>query len=304
MTKRVIAVFGATGDQGGPIARALLQSGFEVRAVTRNPSSEKGQALKAAGAEVVKGDLNDVESLRTVLRGAYGVFYITNVMELFMKDPTAAFHREVEQGKAVADACKAASTQHIIFSGMDPVKEKTGKPVPNMDSRAAVEKYLDEIGVPNTSVRYPWYYENFIGFFAPTRQDDGTYALTLPMDGPLDAMSVADGAHVVVAAFQNPQDYIGKKVGLSADKKPISDYMATISSVTGKTVRYNQVSFDEYRQQVNNPMVDALAGTFEYYSYGGPSYNVEFTRRVYPGIPTFQQWAEKNKEALIKLFSS
>ena len=301
MTKRLIAVFGATGNQGGPVARALLQNGFQVRAVTRNPGSEKGQALKAAGAEVVKGDIDDAESLRSAVQGVYGVFYMTNVGELLMKDHTTSFQREIEQGKAVADACKAAATQHVVFSGLDPVKEKTGKSCPHYDSKATVEKYLDEIGVPNTSVRYPFYFENFLTFYPPTKQDDGTYSIILPMDGPMDAMSVADGGHIVAAAFQNPQDYVGKKVGLSADKKPVSDYAATISSVTGKTVRYNQISFDEYRNQPNNPIADDLAAMFEYFSYGGPSYNVEFTRRVYPGILTFQQWAEKNKEAFIKL---
>ena len=301
MTKRLIAVFGATGNQGGPVARALLQNGFHVRAVTRNPSSEKGQALKAAGAEVVKGDLDDAESLKTAVQGAYGVFYMTTVL---MKDHATAFQREIKQGKAVADACKAASTQHVIFSGLDAVKEKTGKSCPHYDSKAVVEKYLDEIGVPNTSVRYPFYFENFLSFYPPTKQDDGTYAVTLPMDGPMDAMSVADGAHIVTAAFRNPQDYVGKKVGLSADKKPVSDYTASISSVTGKTVRYNQISFDEYRKQGSHPVVDDLAAMFEYFSYGGPSYDVEFTRGVYPGVLTFQQWAEKNKEAFIKLYSS
>jgi uncharacterized protein YbjT (DUF2867 family) len=300
---KLITVFGATGAQGGPVARALLKNGFKVRAVTRNPDGEKGQALKDAGAEVVKGNIDDSQSVRTAIQGADGVFYVTNFWELFFKDHTTAYESEIKQGKTVADVCKALGTKHIVYSGEEPVKEKIGKDVPHYDSKAEVEKYLDEIGLPNTSVRYPFYFENFISFFPPSKQKDGTLAVTLPMDGPMDAISVADGAHILLAVFQNPQEYLGKKVGISGDKKPVADYVASISNVVGKTVRYNQISFDEFRNQPNNPAADEMANSFEFFSYGSPSYNEQFTRKVYPGVLSFQQWAEKNKDVLIKTYS-
>ena len=295
---KLITVFGATGAQGGPIAKLLLQNGFKVRTVTRNPDSEKAKALKEAGAEVVAGNLDDIASVKAAVSGVYGVFYVTNFWELFGRDPATAYDREIAQGKAVADECKAAGVQHVVYSGLDPVKEKTGKPCPHYDSKAAVEKYLDEIGVPNTSVRYPFYFENFINFFPPSKQDDGSYTFTFSMDGPMDTMAVADGAHIVLAVFQHPQEYLGKKIGISGAKMTIAEYAAIISSVSGKTVRYVQVSSEQFRNQPNNPAAEDIASMFEYFSYGNPSYNQEFTRKIHPGALTFQQWAEQNKERL------
>ena len=293
---KLITVFGATGAQGGPIARLLLLKGFRVRAVTRNPDSEKAKALKEAGAEVVAGNMDEADSVKAAVSGVYGVFCVTNFLELFGKDPSTAFDREVKQGKAVADACKAAGVQHVVYSSLESVQEKFGKPCLEFESKATVEKYLDEIGVPNTSVRYSSYFENFLNYFPPVKQDDGTYTITLPMDGPMDAMSVADGAHIVLAVFQNPQEYLGKKIGMSGDKKTIAEYAAIISSVTGKMVKYVQVSFAEYRKQPNNPLAEELSIMFEFFSCCKLCYSEEVTRSIYPGMLNFQQWAQQNKE--------
>ena len=294
---KLITVFGATGAQGGPIARLLLQKGFKVRAVTRNPDSEKAKALREAGAEVVAGNMDEADSVKAAVTGVYGVFCVTNYFELFGKDPSTACDREIKQGKTVADACKVAGVQHVVYSGLEPVEEKFGKRIPEFESKATVEKYLDEIGVPNTCVRFPSYYENFFTFFLPAKQDDGTYTITLPMDGPIDSMSVADGAHIVLAVFQNPQEYLGKRIGMSGDKKTIAEYVAIISSVTGKTVKYVQLSFEEYRNQPD-PIAKELSTLFEFFSYGTPCFSEELTRKIYPGVLSFQQWAEQNKEKL------
>ena len=145
---KLISVFGATGAQGGPIARTLLQNGFRVRVVTRNPDSKKAKALITAGAEeAVYGNYDDVESVKVAITGAYGVFYITNYWELFAINATTAYEREIAQGKVVADVCKAAGIQHVVYSGSDAVKEKTGIPCPDLDAKAVVEKYIDEIGL-------------------------------------------------------------------------------------------------------------------------------------------------------------
>ena len=172
---RLITVFGATGAQGGPIVHSLLEGGFKVRGVTRNPDSDKAKALIAAGAEVVKGDLGNIPSVEAAVKGAYGVFYVTNFWELFGRDEKTAYEKEIEQGKAVADVCKREGVKHVVFSALEAVKEKIGILCPHYDSKAVVDKYLDEIGVPKTSVRYSVYFENFTTYFAPQKQDDGSY---------------------------------------------------------------------------------------------------------------------------------
>ena len=284
---KLITVFGATGGQGGPIARALLQNGFKVRAVTRNTESEKAKALRDAGSEVVAGSVSDRRSVKAAISGAYGVYVVTTISP-----------DEERVGKAVADECKEAGIKHVVFSGLDSVKDKIGKSCARFDSKAAVEKYLDEIGVPNTSVRFPFYFENFLTFFHLDVEPDGAYSFTLPMDGPMDAMSVSDGAPIVVNVFQNPQQYLGKKIALSAERKSIPEYLEIVSKVTGKVVRYNQVSFEQFANQPNNPFAAELSAMFEYYSKVDTPYDQAFTRRVNPGALTFQQWAEQNKDQL------
>lgn len=289
---KLITVFGATGGQGGPIARALLRNDFKVRAVTRSLDSNKAKELRDAGAEVVSGSVNDRESVKAAIAGAYGVYIVTLVSP-----------DEAQVGKAVADECKEAGVKHTVFSGLESVKERLGKSCMHFDSKRAVEKHLDEIGAPNTSVRFPFYFENFQSSTSYNIEADGTYSLTLPMDGPMDAMSVSDGAPIVVDIFKNPQEYLGKKVALSAGRKTVGEYAAIISQVTGKTLKYNQVSFEQFADQPNNPFASEMSAMFEYYSKVNTPYDEEFTRRIYPNTLTFQQWAEQNKEKLIATFS-
>ena len=295
---RLITVFGATGAQGGPIAYTLLEGGFKVRGVTRNPDSDKAKALIAAGAEVVKGDLGNIPSVEAAVKGAYGVFYVTNFWELFGRDEKTAYDKEIEQGKAVADVCKRQGVKHVVYSALDAVKEQIGTLCPHFDSKAVVDKYLDEIGVPKTSVRYPFYFENFISMLAPQKQDDGSYTLTLSMDGPMHAISVPDGGPIVAAVFSKPEEYIGKVVSISGDKLTIHEYTAIIGKVTGKTVRYQQVPVEAFAK-FPFPGADDIAIMFDYFARGNPTYNVENTRKINPKTLRFEEWAEKNKEKLL-----
>ena len=292
---KLITVFGATGQQGNPIARALLESAFKVRAVTRNPNSEKAIALKAAGAEVVKGDLNDVPSVEAAIQGAYGVFYVTNYWGLLQEDQATASEKEVAQGKAVADVCKKAGVKHVVFSGLELVREIIGVPCPHFDNKGAVERYLDEIGVPNTSVRYAGYYENFATELFLQKQDDGSYTHTSPMDGPMDAVSVADGGEVVASIFKSPDEFIGKKIGLSGDKKTFDEYLAILSKITGKTYKFNKVTTEEYAK-FPFPAAGDIAAMFEFYSRGNPDRDIALTKRLNPKAQTFEEWVTKNKD--------
>lgn len=295
---RLVTVFGATGAQGNPIARALVTKGFQVRAVTRNPDSDKAKALKSAGFEVVKGDLNDAVSVDAAVRGAYGVFYVTNYWELFGKNKDTAYDAEIAQGKLVADACKKAGVKHVVYSGLEVVKEIIGTPCLHFDAKGMVERYLDEIGVPNTSVRYSFYFENFLGILRPQKEEDGTNVLTLPMNGPMDGVSVEDAGPAVAAVFSKPEEFIGKKIGLSGDKLTMSEYMEIISKVTGNTWRYNQLTPEEFVKIVKFPSSEDMASMFDFYSRGNPDRDVALTHRLNPNTHTFAQWAPKHKEQL------
>ena len=298
---KLITVFGATGNQGGSVARALLDKGYKIRAVTRNPDNANAKALQARGAEVVQvKNMEDIASLEAAIKGAYGVFLVTNYWGLLGENPETAYDREIAQGKAAGDVCKKLGIKHLVFSGLEYVKDIIGKPCPHFDAKGIVEKYLDEIGVPNTSTRYSYYYENFIAF-PPQKNDDGTYTMTWPMKGAMDGVSVEDGGPAVAAIFDNPQEYIGKKIGFSGNKITLSEYTAIISKVTGKTLKYNEVPYDVFAK-FPFPGADDLAVMFEFYDVGNPDRDIEKTRKLNPASLSFQQWAEKNKDKLLSVF--
>ena len=297
---KIFTVFGATGQQGGAVARALLRGkGHTVRAVTRNPDNTKAKELQVRGAEIVQvKNMDDVASLETAVKGAYGVFLVTNYWGMLGENSETAYDREIAQGKAVGDLCKKFGVKHLVYSGLEVVKDIIGKPCLHFDAKGIVERYLDKTGVPNTSTRYAYYYENFITFSQPQKNDDGTYSLTGPMKGAMDAVSVEDAGTAVAAIFDNPSEYIGKKIGFSGDKLTFTEYAAIISKVTGKTVTYNQVPYEVFAK-FPFPSAEDMVNMFEFYDIGNPDRSVEKTRKLNPATLTFQQWAEKNKDKFL-----
>jgi len=145
--ERLILVCGATGKQGGAVARSLLDRGFRVRALTRDPQKPEAQALAEQGAEVVQGDMEDRSAVDQVLvEGVYGVFSVQNFWE-------TGYDREVQQGKMVADAARAAGVAHFVYSSVGSAHRKTG--IPHFESKWEVEEHVREIGLPFTIFRPP-----------------------------------------------------------------------------------------------------------------------------------------------------
>ena len=237
MSARIVTVFGATGAQGGGVARALLERGgsWKVRGVTRNPESEKAKALTALGAEMVKASLDDKESIKRAVAGSYAAFVVTNYWEIM----DAA--RETKQGKDAADACKEVGVKHYIYSGLENVKRIAGIDVPHFDAKGEVEDYLPSVGLPYTIIRFPAYYD-----FWPKsgqKQDDGTYALTMCMGkDPLHGLAVSDAGPAVASILENREEYIGKTIGLSGDCRPVSEYTDVLTKNTNKTYKYVEVN--------------------------------------------------------------
>ncbi|KAM4698087.1 nmrA-like family domain-containing protein 1 [Rhinophrynus dorsalis] len=296
--KKIIVVFGATGAQGGSVARALLEdSTFAVRAVTRDPTKAAALKLKQAGAEVVSADLDNEKTLESALCGAYGAFVLTNFWEHFSKD------KEVTQGKRIADLSKRLSLKHVVYSGVENVKKLTGGKleVLHCDGKGEVEEYFRDIGVPMTSVRLPSYYENLLTYFRPQKAKDGeTYTLALPMgDILLDGMSVDDLGPIVVSILKCPSEYIGKDIGLSTEKLSVEQYASIMSKVTGKTIKDAKILPEEY-ENLGFPGAQELANMFRFYMMK-PNRDVALTLKLNPKAKKFQQWIEANKEAFKEL---
>uniref|UniRef100_A0A8C5R5E5 NmrA-like family domain-containing protein 1 n=1 Tax=Leptobrachium leishanense TaxID=445787 RepID=A0A8C5R5E5_9ANUR len=280
-----------TGAQGGSVARALLEDGnFLVRAVTRDTSKPAARKLEEAGAEVVAADLDDKESVEAALLEAYGAFVVT-VWDNSNKD------KEITQGKLFADLSKQLDLKHVVFSGLENVKKLTeGKlEVPHFDSKGELEEYFRSIGVPMTSVRLPYYYENLLTTRPQKSTDRNTYDLCLPMgDVPLDGISVADLGPVVVSILKCPPLFIGKVIGLSAEKLTVEQYAAIMSKVTGKNIQDAKISPEAY-EKLGSPGSTPMANMFRFY-ITKPDRNVSITRELNPKVKTFHQWCEENKD--------
>src|ERR671911_420828 len=251
--KKIIAVVGATGAQGGGLVRAILadRSGsFTARAITRNPNSEKAEALRAAGAEVVAGDADNPSTLGSAFAGAHGAFLLTNFWEHFSPE------RELTQARNMAQAVKAAGVQHVIWSTLEDTRKWVpldddrmptlmGKyKVPHLDAKGEASGLFTRAGVPTTFLLTSFYWENLIYFGSgPKRGPDGKLALVLPMgDKKLPGIAAEDIGKCAHGIFKRGREFIGKTVEIAGEHLSGAEMAAALTRALGEEVRYNAVS--------------------------------------------------------------
>jgi uncharacterized protein YbjT (DUF2867 family) len=314
MAERTIVVFGATGSQGGAVADSLLKGGkFKVRAVTRNPASDKAKALADRGAELVQADFNDKASLSKAFDGAYGGFLVTD----FYGAAQANADKEKQQGIDAVDAAKQAGVKHLVFSSLEDVrtypgvtdklpqiKSAPGRYVGHWEAKAEVEEHLKASGVPHTILHTSIFYENFLlGFMPFFKQDDGSYVfyLNVGTEKGHPANAVADIGNAAAAILNDPDKYIGKTEHVVGEHFNMDRVAASISKVTGKTLKYVDVP-DEKAAAGGYPGADDLANMWAFYKYF-PFFND--ARPVDKAIvkgQTFEEWAADHKDELLAQF--
>ena len=290
---KTILVTGATGAQGGGVVRHLLKAGkFRVRCLTRKPESEKVRALVQAGAEVVRGDLGNPESLQAAMKDCYGVFGVTNFWEHFEKE---AFH-----GKNLFDAVKDAAIEHFVFSTLPYTQEPShGKlEVPHFDMKARLEEYGRSLKLPATYAQVAFYYENFLSFFPPKLQEDGSFMFGFPQgDTPLAAVGVADVGGVVTTIFDRPDEFRDQTVGIVGDDQPCGKYAEIMSRVLGKKIIYRYIPREVFAK-MGFPGAEDLANMFEYSRLFIPNRqaDLEQSLALYPEMQRFESWVEAHRE--------
>ena len=293
--KKKILVFGATGGQGGSVARELLRRGeFDVRAITRNASSPAAQALRELGAEIVEGNLDDRASIDAALQGVYGVFGVTNFWEHYAK--------EGEQGRTLVEAVAAANVEHFVLSSLQPIEKATNGALksPHFDLKAEHEELTRTLGIPATFVHVAFYYENFLAFFPPRPTGDGSYQFGFPQgDTPLAAVSVEDVGLIVAPIFEQPEKYIGKVLKVVGDEMPATGYAEAMGRATGLDVRYAYIPLETFAA-FGFPGAEDLADMFEFYRVHMPRRDKEIAecRALAPGMQTFEKWLAKNSAKL------
>jgi len=310
--KKIIAVLGATGAQGGGLARAILadRSGpFAVRALTRDPASEKAQALAKLGAEVVKCDADSLASVRTAFAGAFGAFCVTFYWEHFLPE------KEMAQAQALATAAKMADLKHVIWSTLEdtrlkvPLKDNRMPTlmerykVPHFDAKGESDKLFRQAGMPTTYLRTSFFWENFIYFgMGPRRLADGTLALTLPMGGKkLPGIGAEDIGKCAYGIFRKGLDYIGQTVGIAGEHLTGTQMAAALSRALGQEIRYDPETPDQYREH-DFPAAKDIGNMFQYTSDFEADYcgarSVETSRSLNPDLLNFERWLAKNKDRI------
>jgi len=306
--KKIIAVVGSTGSQGGGLVQSILSDsngGFAARAITRDPNKDKAKALAAKGAEVVKADLDDVESLKKAFAGAYGVYGVTNFWEHFSAE------KEKAQAKNIADAAKAAGVKHVIWSTLEDTR-KLMKPddkrmpmlqekyrVPHFDAKAEANAYFG--GLPVTYLVTSFYWDNLYMFgLAPKKGDDGVYSWTFPMgNAKLAGIAAEDIGKTAYGIFKAGDQYIGKTVGIAGENLTLPEMGDKLSKGLGiGPVKYNAVEPDVYRG-FGFQGADEMGNMFQVYrdfeKEVVAARSVEKTRSLNPQLQSFDQWLAKNR---------
>jgi uncharacterized protein YbjT (DUF2867 family) len=282
-----ILVVGATGAQGGSVARHLLRiGGYRVRCLTRRLNSPAAQEFARLGAELVEGDLSNPASLRAALRGCDGAFGVTNYWE--------HFEREYDQGRNFVDALRASGIQHAVISTLPHVKQLSGGrlEVPHFDTKGHIEEYARGTNLPATYVHVAFYYENFLKHFPPRRQPNGTYVFGFPQGTtPLAAVAAEDVGGVVAAIFAESFWYRDKVVGIVGDDLRCDEYAEIMHRVLGRSFAYRYVAHDAFAA-LDFPGARDLANMFDFNRQYVPNRRVDLakSRELYPEIRPFERW--------------
>jgi uncharacterized protein YbjT (DUF2867 family) len=291
-SKKLIAVIGSTGQQGGGVVRALqVQGQFKVRALTRHAGKHRGLA-----DEVVEVDLDRPETLTGAFQGAHGVFLVTNFWE-----PGTD---ELKQATAAMRAAKEAGVKHLVWSTLPDVEAiSRGKlHLPHFTGKAKIDRIVKEAGFQNyTFVVAPFYYQNLAGVLAPQKQEDGTFGWALPIDPTVRGIHMGDIreiGNIVAGAFAHPdQAGHGEYLPLVGDFMSFNEIIDTLNR-QGNDFSFKQVPRDIFAASF--PGAAEIAATFAHFeanTYLGSDSReqIALANKIAGRQPTrFSTWAQVN----------
>jgi len=281
MNEKIIAVTGATGQQGGAVARKLLADGWKVRALTRDVNKPAAQELASLGAEVVAGDMEDRAQLDNAFNGVYGVFSVQNFWL-----PNVGFEGEITQGKNVANAVKDANVQHLVFSSVGAAHRGSGQK--HFESKWIIEQYIHSLGLPYTILRPASFFENFNWERAFIL--NGTFnAIGLRPEKERQFIAVEDIAVFVALAFADPKQYLGRTIELAGDALTESQIVDTFAKVIGRPVKLSMPTEGEGRRSE-----EEMIAMFNFFNGEAYDADIPALRKLHPGLLTLEQFLRKN----------
>jgi uncharacterized protein YbjT (DUF2867 family) len=278
-SKRSILVTGATGQQGGAVARALLSKRHHVKALTRKPDSEVARQLASAGADVVAGDLADAASIVSAAKDVDTMFLMGNSYEAGMQE-------ETRQGIIAADAAKAAGVGHLIYSSVAGADKKTG--IPHFESKYLVEKHVVGLGIPYTISAPVAFMENVVAPWSIGALSQGTYAFAMPPKRVLQLVSLADIGAFVATLAERREQVFGRRFDFAGDELSGEEQAKILSEAIGRPIRYQEIPIAAARQQSED-----AALMFEWFDRVGYDADIAGLRRDFPEVRwhSFADWA-------------
>ncbi|WP_421724706.1 NmrA/HSCARG family protein [Bauldia sp.] len=278
--KRTVLITGATGQQGGAVARALIDRGHTVRALTRNVDSDAAQALAALGAELRTGDFNDPTTLVPAAEGTDSAFLVGTPFE-------QGIQAEIDHGVAAVDAAKTAGVGHVVYSSVGSADRNTG--IPHFDSKLAVEKHLAASGLNYTISAPVWFMDNVTAPWMADSLRQGNVALALPGDRLLAQIAVSDIGSFNAILFEHREAVFGKRYDIASDSVTGQDLARIVGEASGRSLGFFQVPLDMMRQQSED-----MAIMFEWFDKVGYSVDTDALRRDFPEVPwvRFADWAK------------
>lgn len=279
--KDLIVITGATGQQGGATARELLAAGHRVRGVTRKPDSPAARALKALGAEIVAGDLDDAASVTRALQGAWGTFAVQNTWE-------AGVEKEEEQGKRYAELAREAGVQHYVYASVGSAHRKTG--IPHFDNKARVEARVQALGFPSWVILRPVFFmENLLSPWFKPALDQGQLAIGLKPATRLQMIAVVDIGKYGKGAFEQHAQFANRAFDLAGDELTMPETAKIISEAAHRPVSFVPVPIAEVRK-----MSEDYALMLEWFDAVGYDADIAGTAKTFGVTPTsFRAWAAK-----------
>jgi uncharacterized protein YbjT (DUF2867 family) len=286
--QRIIAVTGATGQQGGAVARHLLDAGWSVRALTRNAGSAGAQALAARGAQVVRADLNDAASLDAALSGVYGVFSVQNYYE-----PDVGFDGEIAQGCRLADAASRTGVRHFVQSTM--AQAIDADDVAHFASKRAIERHLTALQLPVSTLGTVWFMDNLLNAKMGGKRSFDVLQGTLGHNRPFDMLAVDDIGGLAAAMFAQPDDWIGKHLDAAGDRLTVEQMSDVFLSVLGR-------SPSRWSLPMPNALLRWLSADFaaqlRWHRRQGWAFDLQAARELYPQMTSLRGFLERHRSQL------
>ncbi|RKN39475.1 NmrA/HSCARG family protein [Streptomyces hoynatensis] len=276
--EKTILVTGATGGQGGAVARSLLRAGWQVRALVRDPAAPRARALAALGARPVAGDLDEPGTLRAAARGAYGVF---SVQPADLTDPRP--EAEVRRGRNVIDAARAVGAAHLVYASVGAAGRGSG--VGHFESKAEIEAYLAAGGPPATVLRPVFFMENWLSLLPGPENGARVARIALDAGTPLQMIALADIGRIAAEAFGNPGEFLGRRIEIAGDELTPRQIAAALGRADGVPTRFERQPVEELRAHSGE-----LARMFAWLNETGYRADLPALRARHPGLLSFEDW--------------